>query len=89
MLCAYRCVWFPFEFSGDWVRVAQMKYWCLREQFIPQLFKFNGCRHSAFSTKKRNHLPEPYNSLVLSISAANQWRNGWTGIARGKARRLP
>ena len=52
-----------------------MKHWCLREQFIPQLFKFNGCLHSAFSTKKRNHLPEPYNSL-LNISAANQWRNG-------------
>ena len=38
----------------------------LRQQFIPQLFKFNGGLHSAFSTKKRNHTPpNQYNSLVL------------------------
>jgi hypothetical protein len=75
VLCAYRCIWPPFEFLGHQVRTAQMKRVCL-DQFIPQLFKFNGSLYPSFSTKNPNSFPKHDNSLVLSLSAPNQRRNG-------------
>ena len=68
MLCAYRCIWLPFEFFGHRVRTAQMKRVCL-EQFIPQLFKLNSGLYPSFSTKNPNSFPKHYNSLVLNLSA--------------------